>query len=198
MACSDTSEPRLIGNTFDGNTRGVRNFGEPGPVIGGSLAAANDFANNTRHVSNVSELGAVVRAEYNYWGDDCVDPAWFYGDVDYTPWTDEAHTGVYTECLSGVEGEWGVEASYNYPNPFNPTTAISYTVPAPGAEVRLTIYDLAGREVRTLVAGAEQGGEHVAVWHGRDDAGRVVGSGVYFYRLVVGDKSIERKMVMLK
>jgi C1A family cysteine protease len=198
VACSDTSEPRLIGNAFDGNTRGIRNYGEPGPVIGGSLAEANDFANNTRHVSNVSEFGAVVRAEYNYWGDDCADPAWFYGSVDYTPWTDETHTSVYTECLSGVGGEWKVEASYNYPNPFNPTTAISYTVPAPGAEVRLTIYDLAGREVRTLVSGVEQAGEHVAVWHGRDDAGREMGSGVYFYRLVIGDRSIERKMVMLK
>jgi C1A family cysteine protease len=198
VACLDTAEPRLVGNTFDGNTRGVRNYGEPGPVIGGSLAEANDFMNNSRHVSNLSELGAVVRAEYNYWGDDCADPAKFYGDVDYNPWTDETHTVVYTECLSGVDGEWRMDASYNYPNPFNPTTAISYTVPAPGAEVRLVIYDLAGREVRTLVAGAEQGGEHVVVWHGRDEAGRPVGSGVYFYRLVIGGRSIERKMVMLK
>ncbi len=146
----------------------------------------------------MSEFGAVMRAEYNYWGDDCADPAWFYGAVDYIPWTDETHTAVYTECLSGVDGGGRMIASYNYPNPFNPTTAISYTVPAPGAEVRLTIYDLAGRVVRTLVTGTEQGGEHVVVWHGRDDAGRSVGSGVYFYRLVVGDESIERKMVMLK
>jgi len=198
VACSDTSEPRLIGNTFSGNTRGVRNYGDPGPLIGGSLADANNFTSNTRHISNVSELGSVIRAEYNYWGNDCADPVWFYGPVDYTPWTDATHTTVFTECLSGVDGDWRGDASYNYPNPFNPTTAISYTVPAPGAEVRLTIYDLAGREVRTLVAEMEQGGEHVVVWHGRDDAGRAVGSGVYFYRLVVGDQSIERKMVMLK
>ncbi len=198
VVCWDTTEPRLVGNWIHGNSRGVRSYGEPGPVIGGSLAEANDFASNTRHVANYSELDAVVRAEYNYWGDDCADPAWFYGLVDYTPWTDETHAEVFTECLSGVDGGWRVDASYNYPNPFNPTTAISYTVPASGAEVRLTIYDLAGRVVRTLVTGLEQGGEHVAVWHGRDDAGRAVGSGVYFYRLVVGDESIERKMVMLK
>ncbi len=198
VVCWDTAEPRLVGNWIHGNSRGVRSYGEPGPLVGGSLGEANDFASNTRHVSNYSELGAVVRAEYNYWGDECVDPAWFFGAVDYIPWTDETHTGVYTECLSGVEGEWKLAASYNYPNPFNPTTAISYTVPAPGAEVRLTVYDLAGRVVRTLVSGLEREGEHVAVWHGRDDAGREVGSGVYFYRLVVGDKSVERKMVMLK
>jgi len=198
VVCWDTAEPRLMRNSIYGNTRGIRSYGEPGPLVGGSLADANDFWSNTRHIANYSEEGAVVRAEYNYWGNDCVDPAWFYGAVDYVPWTDAGHTTVYTECLSGVVGEWRVDASYNYPNPFNPTTAISFTVPAPGADVRLTVYDLAGRVVRTLVSGAVEGGEHVAVWNGRDEAGRPVGSGVYFYRLTVGGTSVERKMVMLK
>jgi len=198
VACWDTAEPHLVGNSVHDNSCGLRNFGSPGPLIGGSLAEANDFENNSLQIANYNGGASTVRAEHNYWGDDCVDPVWFFGSVDYVPWTDETHTVVYTECLSGIDGGWRLDASYNYPNPFNPTTAISYIVPAPGAEVRLTVYDLAGRVVRTLVEGAEQGGEHVVVWHGRDDAGRPVGSGVYFYRLVVGDESVERKMVMLK
>jgi C1A family cysteine protease len=198
VACWDSAEPHLVGNSIHGSSCGLRNFGTPGPLIGGSLGEANDFENNSLQVANYNGGVSTVRAEYNYWGDDCVDPAWFFGNVDYVPWTDAAHETAFAECQSGVGDEWRVSGSHNYPNPFNPTTAISYTVPEPGAEVRLTVYDLAGRVVRTLVEGVEQGGDHVVVWHGRDDAGRPVGSGVYFYRLVVGSESVERKMVMLK
>jgi hypothetical protein len=140
-----------------------------------------------------------VDADYNYWGTDCVGDSLFYGLVDYTPWTDDAHTGTYTEC-TGTDGSVAVRPwlSANFPNPFNPTTAIQFRVPAPGSRVRLAVYDLSGRHVRTLVDAYRSGGEHLAVWRGMDDRGRKVGSGVYFYRLEVGDTSIERKMVMLK
>ncbi|MFH1690612.1 MAG: T9SS type A sorting domain-containing protein, partial [Candidatus Eisenbacteria bacterium] len=88
--------------------------------------------------------------------------------------------------------------SPNFPNPFNPSTAIQYRVPSPGSRVSLCVYDLSGRVVRTLVDAYRSGGEHLAVWRGLDDGGREVGSGVYFYRLEVDGTSIERKMVMLK
>jgi flagellar hook assembly protein FlgD len=99
-----------------------------------------------------------------------------------------------------VDGELVEKAylSHNYPNPFNPATAIQYRVPSPGSRVRLSVYDLSGRLIRELVDGEKSGGEYVAVWRGLDDAGRQVGSGVYFYRLEVDGTSIERKMVMMK
>jgi len=71
-------------------------------------------------------------------------------------------------------------------------------VPDPGSSVRITVYDLAGRVVRTLVDDDLPGGNYVATWHGRDDRGRQMTSGVYFYRLEIGDYRVERKMVMLK
>jgi hypothetical protein len=140
-----------------------------------------------------------VDADYNYWGDACPPESWFEGPVDYTPWTDEEHGGTYTECTAVPEGTNArAYAGENFPNPFNPTTAIRYVVPAPGGFVRLTVYDLRGRKVRTLVDGEKGAGEHRAIWEGRDDAGRDVASGVYFYRMEIGDYRAERKMVLLK
>ncbi|MCK4511561.1 T9SS type A sorting domain-containing protein, partial [bacterium] len=140
-----------------------------------------------------------VDADYNYWGSTCVGDSLFLGSVDYVPWTDETHTGTYTEC-TGVEDGVAVKPylSHNFPNPFNPSTAIQYRVPSPGSRVRLSVFDLSGRTVRTLVDAYRSGGEHLAVWRGLDDHGREVASGVYFYRLEVDGTRLERKMVMLK
>jgi hypothetical protein len=88
----------------------------------------------------------------------------------------------------------------NYPNPFNPTTTIRFSIEQPD-EIRLEIYDLAGRLVRTLIDNENKvAGEHLVLWDGRDDRGKPVGSGVYFYRLFSnGSKRFEktRKMVLL-
>ncbi len=80
----------------------------------------------------------------------------------------------------------------NYPNPFNGTTTISYQVPALG-EVSLRVYDLLGREVATLVHGVEPPGTYVVRWNSNSSA-----SGVYFYRLMIGDFQMTKKMMLLK
>jgi hypothetical protein len=86
----------------------------------------------------------------------------------------------------------------NYPNPFNPATTIRYDL-QDAAIVNLAIYDVTGKLVKTLVAGeAKDAGPHEMVWNGRDEAGRVVATGVYFYRLDTGGYSQTRKMVMVK
>lgn len=85
-----------------------------------------------------------------------------------------------------------------YPNPFNPATTLGYELPAP-AVVQLTIHDLAGRVVRTLVAGQlVAAGVHEVPWNGRDDAGRAVAAGVYFYRLQAGQHVQTRRMALVK
>jgi flagellar hook assembly protein FlgD len=89
--------------------------------------------------------------------------------------------------------------SQNYPNPFNPTTRIEYYVPEGGVRrVVLAIYDVTGARVRTLVDAVVPGGKYSAAWNGRNDQGQVVGSGVYFYRLVQKDFTQTRKMLLLK
>jgi C1A family cysteine protease len=86
----------------------------------------------------------------------------------------------------------------NAPNPFERGTVIRYELPSP-APVTLAIYDAAGRAVRTLVRSeVRPGGEHVAAWDGRDDGGRLVASGAYFYRLEVDGEAAVRRMVLLR
>ena len=84
-----------------------------------------------------------------------------------------------------------------YPNPFNPVTTLRYDLPR-RAEVALTIYDILGREVRTLVQGEQAPGYQSVVWDGTDGDGNPVASGVYLYRLEAGGFTQARKMVLLK
>lgn len=85
----------------------------------------------------------------------------------------------------------------NHPNPFNPATTIAFTLESAG-RVNLTVHDLAGRRVRTLVAQDLPAGRHDAVWDGRDDGGRALGSGVYLYRLVSAAGSASGRMTLVK
>ncbi|MFH1502553.1 MAG: C1 family peptidase [Candidatus Eisenbacteria bacterium] len=199
VVVADSAAPFLSASTFDGNSfAAVSSGGVPGPEIGRTLSDANDFLNKGLfYLFNTG--AATLNADYNFWDDACVDPAWFYGPVDYSPWTDSAHTEVLTVC-TGVPSAHADRpyASVNYPNPFNPSTSISYVVPASGARVTIVVYDLSGRVVRTLVDGEKPAGEHAAVWLGRDDGGSELASGVYFYRVRIGEYSTERKMLLLK
>ena len=85
----------------------------------------------------------------------------------------------------------------NFPNPFNPSTRIRFSMPVSGL-VTLTIYDARGALVKTLVNQTLPAGEHVAVWNGTNDLGRAVASGIYFSRLEAGGRALSRKMVLLK
>ena len=85
----------------------------------------------------------------------------------------------------------------NYPNPFNPTTTITYRL-GEAADVTLGVYDVLGRRVRTLATGARAAGTHRVAWDGHDAAGAAVPSGLYFYRLDAGPFSQTRAMMLLK
>jgi subtilisin family serine protease len=85
----------------------------------------------------------------------------------------------------------------NHPNPFNPSTMISYDLPK-SSRVRLAIYDVSGREIRELVDGTEPPGRRMVEWDGRNASGETVASGVYFYRLTAEDYVRTMKMVFLK
>jgi len=91
----------------------------------------------------------------------------------------------------------GFSLTGNYPNPFNPSTSISFTLPASG-QVSLAVYDITGRTVRELVSGSMPAGAHSVTWDGRDENGTVVSSGVYLSRLVQGKNSVSRRMLLVK
>jgi YVTN family beta-propeller protein len=82
-----------------------------------------------------------------------------------------------------------------YPNPFNPSTRITFTL-GEDAAGELAVYDLAGRRVRLLAQGSWSAGAHVYHWDGRDDSGRRIGSGVYAVRLLAGEQRHGLKVVL--
>jgi hypothetical protein len=85
----------------------------------------------------------------------------------------------------------------NYPNPFNPETAISFSLKAEDRAV-LEVYNMKGQKVRTLLDGNVRAGMHTVVWTGDDDNGKPASSGVYFYKLSSGKYSSTKKMILLK
>ncbi len=85
----------------------------------------------------------------------------------------------------------------NYPNPFNPVTTIKFALPSP-QHVTLTVFNILGQTVKTIVDDDLQAGQYVRTWDGDDYQGRPVASGIYFYRLDAGEFSRCRKMVLLK
>ncbi|NKB72696.1 MAG: T9SS type A sorting domain-containing protein [Candidatus Latescibacteria bacterium] len=85
----------------------------------------------------------------------------------------------------------------NYPNPFNSDTVIRFALPQAGS-ADLAVYNLAGQKVAQLLAGPRPAGAHVISWDGRDQTGRALASGVYLYRLQVGQQVQTRKLLLLR
>jgi hypothetical protein len=85
----------------------------------------------------------------------------------------------------------------NYPNPFNPQTSMSFTTSAKGF-AELVVFNILGSRVRTLISADLEAGHHTAVFDGRDDNGKPVAGGVYFYRLQTENGTLTRKMVLIK
>lgn len=109
----------------------------------------------------------------------------------------------FTQATFSLSGQNNLPTEFaleqNYPNPFNPTTQISYSVPANGF-VNLSVFNVLGQKVTTLVDGEMPIGNHVVEWDGTNDAGTGVSSGVYFYRLTAQDVGFveTKKMMLLK
>lgn len=84
-----------------------------------------------------------------------------------------------------------------YPNPFNPTTVISYQLSA-FSEVELTVYNVLGQKVRSLYSGKLSAGMHKLEWNGRNDAGERLGSGIFFVNLRAAGRQQTVKAVLLR
>ncbi|MCB0303168.1 MAG: family 16 glycosylhydrolase [Calditrichaeota bacterium] len=107
---------------------------------------------------------------------------------------------LYTVSGSGddeIPPAGGFALYQNYPNPFNPETVISYQLSVV-SDVELSIYDLLGKKVHTLVNERRPAGRHEVRWDGRDASGQTVGAGVYYYQLRAGTIQQVRKMILMK
>lgn len=102
--------------------------------------------------------------------------------------------------VAGTPNEMAIRVfslDQNRPNPFKGQTAIKYQLPSEN-RVRINIYNISGQLVKTLVDAKQLPGYYNIAWNGRDNSGRLVSAGVYFYRLNAGDINLTKKMVLLK
>jgi hypothetical protein len=120
------------------------------------------------------------------------------GDLNWFP----TRKAEWQTWVTDVKPEPGIATAYtleqNFPNPFNPTTEIQYTLPR-AARITLAIYNALGQEVVRLVNNeGKTAGTYGVKWNGKDTSGRTISSGVYFYRLQTPDAQITRKMTLIK
>ena len=110
----------------------------------------------------------------------------------------------YSLIMLGEEGEQEdntpsiTKLHSNYPNPFNPSTTISFSVPQTSPFVTLKIFNIKGQKVKTLYSGIAEEGKHTVTWNGEDENYNPVSSGIYFYKLKTGKQELSRKMLLLK
>jgi hypothetical protein len=91
----------------------------------------------------------------------------------------------------------GFDLYQNYPNPFNPQTVIRYDLPL-GGLVNVSLYNMAGQKVATLVDGEMEAGSHSVAWNARDANGEILASGLYLYRMETGGVVKTRKLVLMR
>ncbi len=107
----------------------------------------------------------------------------------------QPNTSMNEKSQSGLPEKFRLEQ--NYPNPFNPETKIDYYLNSSN-NVKINIYDVNGALVKTLLNEEQEGGPKSVIWNGKDNNGKIVSSGVYFYQVQVGKYLEAKKMIMLK
>ncbi|MFC2133785.1 T9SS type A sorting domain-containing protein [Bacteroidota bacterium] len=138
-----------------------------------------------RFKDGILPVDSEIRIAYSINSGEYVDgPTYKFGNItDTDDFVEEIPTSFYV--------------SQNYPNPFNPATAINYSLPE-ALYISIKIYDILGREVKTLVQSDMNAGTHVAYWNGDNNLGGKVASGTYIYRVIAGNNVVTKKMVLLK
>jgi hypothetical protein len=113
----------------------------------------------------------------------------------------ESNTYLINNSQTGVQIENSLPSysmlNQNYPNPFNPSTVISYRLSV-SSNVKLTIYNILGQKIKTLVNSFQSAGEHTIVWNGTDERDQHVSSGMYIYRLETMSSTTQRKMLFIQ
>lgn len=128
--------------------------------------------------------------------------AWDFDGSSWTPWNETYFFRATIQTTTSVAELSNVipdkfEVSQNYPNPFNPSTKFRYALPE-GRNIKIIIYDIQGKQVAELVNNYQAAGTYEVTWNGKNDNGEAVSSGVYLYKIEVGDYAISKKMIMLK
>jgi len=194
-AIGDDSRPRIYYCQLTDNVDGIKSENNGRPEITRSC-----FENNSNLAISVEEFTdgqGDLFAQECWWGDAAgpvvgTDVSTF---VDYSNW---ATIATCVDLTPVQETPLVFRAMAPAPNPFNPSTKISFELPR-AESVRLRIYDVRGGLVRELVKSEMlSAGNHSVIWNGRDEVGRSAPSGIYFYSLVAGAQEARHKMTLLK
>jgi len=164
------------------------------PAFGSPLVSATALADTTFNAGNIFVMSTPL-----YWKVTARDAG---GGARLGAPTPSVFTiPPATDVDPGRNGDPGAPLAFQVraptPNPFRDASTLAFTLPAPGS-VRLDVFDVSGRLVRTLTDGPMRGGEHAIAWDGRNGAGREVGAGVYFYRLVAGSDRATRRVILAR
>jgi hypothetical protein len=190
----------------------------PNPNFGTSDTTGNWFERTDQYYFR-SSSSYTIKAEGNYWDTEdsaaiagkisgsvdfypflayCSPPAPYYPDIcSNLPPNDPTISPCKIAATNEEKMPKSFAISQNYPNPFNPQTVIKYDLPKP-EHVRITIYNILGQKVKTVVDEDQQAGYKSANWDGKDDQGKDVSTGIYFFQIKVGDFSTVKKMILLK
>ncbi len=172
-----------------------------------SKATCSDWDTYYRFVTT-NAIEGVIKAEGNRWvmpcsTSTCPDPAKVPDILDASPCGgfDYVWCGNPPEKRAIVVADESqpldFDLAQNFPNPFNPITAITFSIPR-SENVELSVYNLLGQRVAVLVDELREAGIHRVEWDGRDATGREVASGIYFYRISAGNLLQVKKMIVLK
>jgi len=156
-------------------------------IYGGDNEAGNDKSFGNNHVANIddSQSPTTIHTQFG-----SINPLF------YTMWDFDNQTPTAIEEATGIIIR-DPNLHANYPNPFNPTTTLTFELPKQ-MEVELVVFDVLGRKVIELINGVQRQGVHQVIWNGADSRGRPVSSGVYFYRMVTENYERTMKMVLMR
>ncbi len=170
----------------------IRAGGTPGPFPADTpvFSGAHDWRAETFTIEGSSGL---ARFRFRF-GSDGADTreGWYVDDVRVQSWSEASASGEPAHPLALRPVLYA-----NRPNPFTPSTSIAFELPRRG-HVRLTVMDLEGRVVRTLVDGTLPAGPHAVVWNGVDAAGQILPAGIYFYCLDSGEGRLAGRMTLVR
>jgi uncharacterized lipoprotein YddW (UPF0748 family) len=160
--------------------------------------------NSPVDIDDIKNLLAVVGPDRISYSDVVPDLGknYFYVVTAFDKLHNESNPSNEVSTVSVVVAEAGqqilkFELYQNYPNPFNFETTIEFEIPF-DSWVSVKIYDILGREIKTLVSGFKSAGRHKVIWDGRDEQGSYISSGVYFCRMTAGSFSKTIKIVLTK
>ena len=204
---SETAAGYSVDNIAPGVPTGLMaTVSETGIHLSWDVSPAEDFQYFGLEKSSTADFGeyeVIETADTSYLDEDYeIDVTVYYRLIAYDDGGNASERSVVVDITVlwadlgiAIPDEFAIHQ--NYPNPFNPVTTLRYDLPEQG-HVRITIYDMLGRDVKTLINGYQEPGYRSVIWDATNDYGKPVSAGMYLYQIQAGEYMEVRKMVLVK